>query len=156
MPAENARLLPGGGVAMKHADTRHLLGWLQQGIVTSLCTSIAAIGLFAGTASAADCQGQLSKLSLCQKTTDGDGVIGGAGCTSAYIDEYITRRRITINAGGELCVRDADLKGQTVRLYVNDITVLSGGALQIGSKDAPIGRSNPANHAAIHFGGRAD
>src|SRR5262249_21265549 len=86
-----------------------------------------------------------------------DVVIGtGNRCTSAYIDEYITLNRIKITQGGELCVRDADLKGRTVRLYVRDITVDNGGALQIGSKDAPIGRSNPANHAAIHFTGRED
>ena len=36
-------------------DTKLFLGWLRQGLV--ICTSVAAIGLFAASASAADCQG---------------------------------------------------------------------------------------------------
>ena len=131
-------------------DTKLFLGWLRQGLV--ICTSVAAIGLFAASASAADCQGTLTKLSACPRDANKNVVIGSGNCRSVYIDDsWDSYGRITIDPTGEMCVRDADLKGQTVHLYVRDIMVK--GSLQIGSKDAPIGRSNPANNVRIMFQG---
>ena len=139
-------------------DTKRFLGRLRQGLLSFLCASVATVGLFAEGARAADCQGQLAKLSECRKSgKDGkDVVIGGADCKgpSVYVDDDLTFGKIRIQSGGELCVRDADLKnvrGQSLRLYVSEISVY--GTLQIGSKDAPIGRSDPANHVYIGFKG---
>lgn len=131
-------------------DTKLFLGWLRQGLV--ICTSVAAIGLFAASASAADCQGALTKLSACPRDANKNVVIGSGNCQSVYIDDSLdSYGRITIDPTGEMCVRDADLNGRTVHLYVRDIMVK--GSLQIGSKDAPIGRSNPANNVRIMFQG---
>jgi hypothetical protein len=143
---------------MKLSDSKQLLARLQQGLVTCICASVATAGLFAGSASAADCQGQLTKLSECTPNPQGEVVVGGNGCksTSVYIDQSLDLGRLTIDTGGELCVRDADManvQGRSLRLRVSDITVK--GALQIGSKDAPIGRGNPANHVYIGFRGEA-
>src|SRR6266545_6206446 len=130
-------------------DTKHFLGGLRQGFV--ICASFATIGLFAHGAWAADCQGTLTKLSAC-RDQQGNAVIGSGSCRSVYIDDSLDNYgRITIDTNGEMCVRDADLNGQTVHLYVRDIMVK--GSLQIGSKDAPIGRSNPANNVRMMFQG---
>jgi len=139
-------------------DTKHFLGRLRQGLLSFLCASVATVSLFAGSAGAADCQGQLAKLSECRKSgpNGNDVVIGGADCKgqSVYVDDSLDFGKVKIQAGGELCVRDTDLKnakGQSLRLRVREISVY--GALQIGSKDAPIGRSDPANHVYIGFRG---
>ena len=75
---------------------------------------------------------------------------------SVYIDDSLDNYgRITVDTNGAMCVRDRDLKGQTVHLYVQDILVKGQGRLQIGSKDAPIGSSNRANNVRIMFKGEA-
>ena len=77
-------------------------------------------------------------------------------CRSVYIDDSLDNYgRITVDTNGAMCVRDRDLKGQTVHLYVQDILVKGQGRLQIGSKDAPIGSSNRANNVRIMFKGEA-
>src|SRR6266508_2808909 len=133
--------------------TKRFLGGLRQGFV--ICASFATIGLFAHGAWAADCQGTLTKLSACPRDQQGNVVIGDGGtCKSVYIDDSLdTYGRITINKNGEMCVRDSDLKGQTVHLYVRDILV--NGALQIGRKDEAIGAGNPASNVRIMFKGEA-
>ena len=79
--------------------TKHFLGRLRQGFV--ICTSFAAIGLFAQGAAAADCQGTLTKLSAC-RDQQGNAVIGSGACTSVYIDDSLDNYgRITINPTGE-------------------------------------------------------
>ena len=140
---------------MKHADTKHFLGKLRQGFVISIYASLAGVGLFAADAGAADCQGTLTKLSACSRDAQRNVVIGdGSTCKSVYIDDSMdTYGRITINKNGEMCVRDSDLKGQTVHLYVRDI-LIKGGALQIGKKGEPIG-GNPDNNVRIMFKGEA-
>jgi hypothetical protein len=138
---------------MRLVDNKHFLGRLRQGL--AVCASVATIGLFAGGAGAVDCQGTLTKLSDCQPNADGEVVIGGGGncrSPSVYVDKSMDLSRITIETGGEMCVRDADMANvpaRSLQLRVYDITVK--GALQIGSKDAPIGRSNPANKIEIDF-----
>jgi Ubiquitin-activating enzyme E1 FCCH domain len=140
---------------MKHADTKHFLGKLRQGFVICVCASLASVGLFTAGASAADCQGTLTKLSECRGDANRNVVIGSEDkCRSVYIDDSLDDYgRITVDTNGAMCVRDADLKGQTIHLYVRDIMVK--GMLQIGSKDAPIGRSNPANNVRVMFQGEA-
>jgi hypothetical protein len=139
---------------MRLVDTRHLVGRLRQALV--ICASLASVGFFAASASAVDCQGTLTKLSACPRDDQNNVVISTANpnCRSVYIDKPENDYgRITIEAGGEMCVRDADLNGQTILLYVKDILVK--GALQVGSKEAPIGRSNRANNVRISFNGEA-
>jgi hypothetical protein len=142
---------------MKHAETKHFLGKLRQGFVISLYATFAGVGLFAADATAADCQGTLTKLSECRRDADSNVVVGSDDkCRSVYIDDSLDNYgRITVDANGAMCVRDRDLKGQTVHLYVQDILVKGQGRLQIGSKDAPIGSNNRANNVRIMFKGEA-
>ena len=101
---------------MKHAETKHFLGRLRQGFVISLYATFAGVGLFAADATAADCQGTLTKLSECRRDAESNVVVGSDDkCRSVYIDNSLDNYgRITVDANGAMCVRDRDLKGQTV------------------------------------------
>src|ERR1044072_5425282 len=135
---------------MRFANTKHLVVRVREGLVIS--ASLVSAGFFTASASAADCQGTLTPLSACPKDANKNVVIGSGNCTKVSIDSSMDDYgHITVDTNGAMCVRDADLKGHTVNLYVKEITVK--GTLEIGTKDAPIGRSDRANNVRIMFGG---
>lgn len=129
---------------VQHRRLRHsLLAFLM----------VVAGGLCSGKATAADCAGTLTPLSACPKSADNNVEIGAAGCQHVVVDKSLAFSKITVDPSGELCVRDRDLTGQTLLLSADQIIVR--GTLQIGSKESPIGGSNPANHVRITFTGKA-
>jgi hypothetical protein len=131
-----------------------------------LCAMAVGLAAFSGRAGAADCTDtateKLTPLSTCFPNDDVDITIGApdarAQCKRVYLDKSSRRfRRITINADGALCVRDADvasMPGRSLELTAGEIIV--NGTFQVGSADAAIGSSNPANHVEIVFSSGAD
>ena len=108
-----------------------------------------------GRAVAADCTGALTKLSACT-SVDGDVTIGSPGCERVLVDggrDFFRFRQITVAKNGALCVRDFELAGTHLVVEVGEIMV--HGTLEIGSKAAPIGSSNPDNKVTIKFTGIA-
>jgi hypothetical protein len=130
---------------------------LRQSLI--ICAIGAAAILFARGADAADCTGAPTKLSACTASSGAnvDVEIGiNPNCLAVYVDQSIRFRKITVGANGALCVRDSDLNnvpGRSLTLEAEQIVV--NGMFQVGSKDAAIGRGNPANHVIVRFIGDA-
>ena len=119
------------------------------------CALAAGLAAMSGRAVAADCTGALTKLSACT-SVDGDVTIGSPGCERVLVDggrDFFRFRQITVAKNGALCVRDSELAGTHLVVEVGEIIV--HGTLEIGSKAAPIGSSNPANKVTIKFTGIA-
>ena len=70
-----------------------------------------------------DCQGQLTKLSAAERAPTNDVASAARTARAPTSTSTSDLGQIKINPGGEMCARDADLKGQTLNLYVKDITV---------------------------------
>jgi G8 domain len=131
-----------------------------------LCAMAVGLAAFSGRAGAADCTDtateKLTPLSTCFPNDDVDITIGAldarAQCKRVYLDKSSRRfRRITINADGALCVRDADvasMPGRSLELAAGEIIV--NGTFEVGSAVAAIGSSNPANHVEVVFSSGAD
>ena len=119
------------------------------------CALAAGLAAMSGRAVAADCTGALTKLSACT-SVDGDVTIGSPGCERVLVDggrDFFRFRQITVAKNGALCVRNSELAGTHLVVEVGEIIV--HGTLEIGSKAAPIGSSNPANKVTIKFTGIA-
>ena len=112
------------------------------------------MGFFAASASAADCQGALTKLSACPRDADKNVVIGSGNCVSVAIDQSPDDygRITSVDTNGAMCVRDADLKGRT-RELLRQGHHGQGDAADRQQRIAPIGRSNRDNNVRIMFKG---
>jgi len=104
------------------------------------------------------CQGTLKKLSDCTPSADRDVSIGTPTCRQVYADKSFIGagafRKITIQSGGALCVRDSDVAQQPNKeLTIQASTISVQGTLEVGNSAKPIGTASATNHVTFIFTG---